>query len=294
MMGWLNYHHLQCFAAVVEEGGLVPAARRLRVSHPTVSEQIRKLESQLELELFTRRGRRLELTDAGRMVYGYAEQIFGTGAALLAATEARRSGRTVLGRVGVDSVLPKLTVRRLLSPVLDALGERVRLRCVEDEREALIEQLRRGQLDLVLSDAPAREGDGGVRSRRVARGGLGFFAAPSVVAKLTAPLPGGLDGAPFLLPMPTTRLRRELERWFGEHRIQPRVVAEIEDSGLIKALGQEGRGIFAMPAEVADEIQAQYGVVLVGSIDDIELRVFAIMGAGDDPFVAALLAAHGE
>ena len=78
-MAWLNYHHLQYFTAIVEEGGLAAAAKRLGVSHPTVSEQLRKLEEQLGLRLFERRGRRLELTENGRVVYGFAEQIFGMG-----------------------------------------------------------------------------------------------------------------------------------------------------------------------------------------------------------------------
>ena len=131
-LNWLNYRHLECFVAVVEEGGLVPAANRLNVSHPTVSEQIKKLEEHFELSLFERQGRRLQLTDAGKMVYGYAEQVFGVGAALLEAVDGQRLGRTVSVRVGVDSVLAKLAVRQLLSPLFDIFGEALRFRCIED------------------------------------------------------------------------------------------------------------------------------------------------------------------
>jgi LysR family transcriptional activator of nhaA len=122
MFAPLNYNHLLYFLAVVEEGGLVPAAERLGVSHPTVSGQLRKLQAFLAVDLFERRGRRLRLTETGEMVHAYARELFGLGAELIDALDARKSGRDVLGRVGIDSVLAKLLVRRALSPVLDELG----------------------------------------------------------------------------------------------------------------------------------------------------------------------------
>ncbi len=272
----LNYHHLLYFSTVVEEGGLVPAARRLGVSHPTISEQVKKLEERLGLTLFERRGRRLHLTEHGAEVHAYAREMFDIGAALADVVEARRSGRTVLARVGIDSVLAKLLVRQLLSPVIDALGPALRLRCTEDERESLVAQLRSRRLDVVLSDTPAQVSGEGVHGRLLASSDMAFFAAPSLADRLEGDFPACLDGAPFLLPMGTTRKRRELDRWLGEQRVVPHVVAEIEDSGLLKAFGQEGRGVFAMPAVVADEVERQYEVRTIGAAPDVRARVFAL------------------
>ena len=286
IMAWLNYHHLQYFTAIVEEGGLAAAATRLGVSHPTVSEQLRKLEEHLGLRLFERRGRRLELTENGRMVYGFAEQIFGMGAALLDSVEGRREGRTVVCRVGIDGVLPKLVVRRALVPMLDALGDALRLRCFEDQHDALVARVHARQLDFVLSDLPA---DRTLRSHSLGTSGLSFFAAPELAARVRRGFPRRLDGAPFLLPMPSTRVRRELERYFGQHGITPRVVAEVEDSGLLKALGEDGRGVFVMPTSVEREVRRQYGVRVVGRAPELEARLFAITATDDHPAVRALL-----
>ncbi|MCB9618361.1 MAG: LysR family transcriptional regulator [Sandaracinus sp.] len=288
---WLNYHHLQYFGAVVDEGGLAAAAKRLGVSHPTVSEQLRKLEEQLGLTLFERRGRRLVLTENGRMVYRYAEQIFGMGNALLEEVAGRREGRTVICRVGIDGMLPKLVVRRALSPMMDVLGEALRLRCVEDQHDALVTRLRARQLDLVLSDLPAHER--GVHSHALGTSGLSVFATPTLAARHRREFPKRLDGAPFLLPMPSTRIRRELERFFGQHRLTPRVVAEVEDSGLLKAFGEDGRGLFAMPTVVEREVCAQYGVKVVGRIPEVEARLFALTENESHPAVRALLDATG-
>ncbi|MEO0651641.1 MAG: LysR family transcriptional regulator, partial [Planctomycetota bacterium] len=91
----LNYHHLLYFHLVVEEGGLAPAAERLGISHPTISEQLKKLEAQLGLRLFERRGRKLHLTEDGALVHEHARELFGVGAALMDAVDARRTGQVV-------------------------------------------------------------------------------------------------------------------------------------------------------------------------------------------------------
>lgn len=287
----LNYHHLLYFLMVVEEGGLVPAAERLGISHPTISEQVKKLEAQLGVKLFERRGRKLHLTVDGAVVHRHARELFGVGAALVEAVEARSSGRDVLGRVGVDSVLAKLLVRRMLAPMIDGVGEALHLRCVEDDREELVSQLVTRRLDVVLSDAPSQLESGAIHTRRLAHSELLFYAAPDLAERLEGPFPESLHGAPLLVPLAMTRLRRELERWLRERRLRPRIVAEVADSGLVKALGQEGRGVFAMPAAVQDEVERQYDVVAIGAADGVEARVFALTTeAGEsNPAVRALL-----
>ena len=139
-------------------------------------------------------------------MHEHARELFGVGAALMDAVEARRSGRTVLGRVGVDSVLAKLLVRQLLAPMLDEVGDALHLRCVEDDRERLLQQLVERRLDVVLSDAPSQVHSGAVRTQLLARSGIAFFAAPSLAARLNGDFPECLDGAPFLLPLAMTRL----------------------------------------------------------------------------------------
>ena len=280
MSDWLNYHHLRYFMAIIEEGGVTAAAKQMGVSHPTVSEQLHKLEEDLGLKLFERRGRQLELTEDGRMVQSYAEQIFGIGSSLLAAVDARHKGRAVTCRVGIDSVLPKLTVRQHLSEMMDHFGEQLYMRCLEDERERLLEQLAARRLDVVLSDTPAHRFLSEQELATVELGScdLAFFGAPSLVQKLSKePFPRNLDRQPFLLPLTTTRLRREIERWLGEHHVTPVILAEVEDSGLLKAFGQDGRGIFAMPADVSEHVCEQYHVLEVGRTDSIQTRVFAIV-----------------
>jgi LysR family transcriptional regulator, transcriptional activator of nhaA len=275
-MEWLNYHHLLYFWVVAREGGLLPASKILRLSHPTISSQVHALEERLGEKLFTRVGRRLVLTDVGRVVYKYADEIFSLGGELLDTLKGRPTGRPARLNVGVVDVVPKMIVRRLLEPAL-ALPEPVHLVCHEDSYEKLLADLSLHTLDVVLADAPVPPGSH-VRaySHLLGECGVDFFATPAVAAAHRRHFPRSLDGAPLLLPIEGTVLRRALDHWLDASAIRPRIVAEFEDSALLKAFGADGAGIFPAPAAVEREVRRQYGVERVGRVKTIRERFYAI------------------
>ncbi len=273
---WLNYHHLLYFHAAAREGSMTAAARKLRLAQPTLSGQIKQLEDMLGEPLFERRGRRLVLTDTGRTVYHYADEIFGLGQELLQAVRGGAVGRSLRFAVGVADTLPKLIVYRLLAPVADLEGG-TRLDIRDGEIPSLLTELAAHRLDLVLSDAPLPSGSG-IRAYSHALGdcGVTFFAKPEVAAALEGGFPGSLDRARMLLPVPGCSLRRELDEWFDRLDLTPQIVGEIGDSGLIKAFGQAGAGAFAAPTAVAGEVARQYEVVPFGATVDVRERFWAI------------------
>src|SRR5690349_7027430 len=124
-MKWLNYNHLFYFWVVGREGGVVRASEELMVSQPTISNQLKELEAALGHRLFERAGRGRTLSEAGRIAFNYANQIFSLGQEMLNALEHRRADPAALRlAVGVLDVIPKLVVRQLLAPAL-ALGRPV-------------------------------------------------------------------------------------------------------------------------------------------------------------------------
>jgi LysR family transcriptional regulator, transcriptional activator of nhaA len=68
-MEWLNYHHLLYFWVVAKDGSIAAASKRLRLAPPTISGQIHSLEEVLGVKLFMHSGRKLVLTDAGRVAF---------------------------------------------------------------------------------------------------------------------------------------------------------------------------------------------------------------------------------
>jgi LysR family transcriptional activator of nhaA len=273
-MEWLNYHHLYYFWMVVRAGSITQAASRLRLAQATISGQLKSLEESLGEPLFTRVGRRLKPTESGELVFRYADEIFTLGRELQDAL----AGRAIRPRrliVGVADVLPKMLAHHLLAPVL-AMEPRIHLVCRADKHERLLAELAIHGVDLVLSDAPL--------DRTVNVRGYNHLIGASPICFMASPslgldpenFPGCLDGAPFLLPGAGTVLRASLEQWFEEVGVRPELVGVIDDSALLKFFGSGGSGVFAVPLVVADEVEASYGVVRLGGVDNVRERVYAI------------------
>ncbi len=275
-MEWINYHHLLYFWVVAREGGLVPAGKVLRLSHPTLSTQIRTLESSLGEKLFAKQGRRLVLTEAGQVAFRYADEIFGLGREMVDTLRGRASGQPLRLHVGITDVVPKLVVRRMLRPAL-SLEEPVRLICHEDTHDKLLADLALHTLHLVIADAPVPAGSA-VRAfnHLLGESGVSFFGSAALARRFRRGFPESLDGAPLLLPLENLTLRRSLNQWFARHDIQPHVVAEFEDSALFKVFGADGVGMFAAPTAVEREVIRQYGVKLVGRARSVRERFYAI------------------
>jgi LysR family transcriptional activator of nhaA len=272
---WLNYHHLLYFWTAVREGGVSRAAEKLRLSQPTISAQVRALEQSLGHKLFERKGRTLVPTEVGRVVYRYAEDIFGLGGELVETLRGRPAGRALQLTVGVANAVPKLIVSRLLQPVLTGSSD-VKVVCVEGNPEELVTRLATHALDVVISDAAAPPH---VRVRvfnhPLGESGTTFFAPPALAARLRR-FPRALDGAPMLLPTPSTAYRRALDEWFTAIGVRPRVIAEFEDSALLFAFGESAQAVFPAPTAIEREVRRHYGVRVIGRTDAVRERYVAV------------------
>jgi LysR family transcriptional activator of nhaA len=263
-MEFLNYHHLRYFWTVAKEGGLTRAAAKLHVSQPTISAQIQALEGVLGEKLLRRAGRNLVLTDAGQQVLSYAEEIFSLGQDLLNVVKRRPTSRPLRLNLGVADALPKLVTYRIIEPVFH-LPQLVQVSCWETSVSDMLLELASYRLDLVLADEPASSGvSTNVFNHLLGESGVTFCATPSLAARLRRGFPESLDGAPALLPMANTGLRRSLEKWFHSVGVRPRLVGEFYDPALVNILALHGLGFMPVPTVVAREVVKRFGFRLIG------------------------------
>lgn len=275
-MEWLNYHHLRYFYVVAKEGSLARAAARLHVSQPSISEQIRELENALGEKLFRREGRNNKLTDAGQVVFNYAEEIFTLGRELMSAVKQRPGLRTVRLNVGVADSFPKLVTNEILKPVF-AMPQAAHVVCREGKMEDLLAQLAAHRLDLVLSDEPApSSANFKVFSHALGESSVTLCAEAKLAAKLKRDFPKSLNDAPALLPAENTVLRRALETWFRAHHVKPNIVAEFDDLALMKVMAAEGRGFIAVPTVALKEAVTRYQFRSLGQATSCRVRFHAI------------------
>lgn len=275
-MEFLNYHHLRYFWAVAKEGGLRKAAEKLRVSQPTISAQIAALEGVVGEKLFRRGGRALALTETGQHVLVYAEEIFSIGQDLLNSVKQRPTSRPLRLRLGVADALPKLVTYQIIKPIF-LLPQAVQVSCWETKVSDMLVELTAYRLDVVLADEPASSGvTAHVFNHFLGECGVTFCAEPRLAAKLRRGFPKSLNGAPALLPMSNSGLRRSLEKWFYATGVRPRLVGEIEDPAFVNILALHGLGFMSVPTLVVKEIVTRFGFRTIGQTDDCKQQFYAI------------------
>ena len=275
-MRHLNYNHLQYFWTVAREGSIARAAEVLHLTPQTISGQLKLLEESIGHDLFERVGRRLVLTEMGRVVREYADDIFNTGAELASVVRGNRIHHHRALSVGIVNSIPKLIAERILAPAIPRDGD-LRLSCEESSLHQLLAELAVHKLDLVLSDQPVPQGLGlKAYNHLLGASTLSVFGKPDLVETLRPAFPESLDAAPLLLPSTASALRRRIDEHFEHLGVAPRVVAEFDDSALMKAFGEAGLGLFVAPSVISEEVCRMYRVELLGQLDGIEERFYAI------------------
>ena len=288
----LNFRHLYYFWVVAKEGGITRAAERLGLAVQTVSSQLTLLEQSMGKALFSQQGRRLVLTEAGRVAMNYADQIFLLGTQMQEAVNEADSGRIRLS-VGISDSLPKLSAYRMLESAM-RIDKKVRVVCYEDQFEALLAELALHKLDVVLTDREVQPGSAlKVFSHQLFVSEMLVVGTPELAARYGKDFPGNLNGAPFLLPTRNNALRSKIDEWLLQVNVKPDVVGEFEDNALLNTFGRRGLGLFFAPAALAAEIEEQFGAVHVGAVPGVREQFYVISNERKikHPAVEAILAA---
>jgi len=273
----MNLRHLFYFWKVANAGSVTRASEELHLTPQTISGQVQLLEQHLGRELLARRGRRLELTEDGKFVLGYANDIFALQAELEVMVRLQRTGRPSSFRIGVADAIPKSLAYRLLEPALQ-LPNPYRVVCTEWRLDSLLSELAVHRLDLVIADLPLpNTAEVRAFSHRLGESPVSFLAEPSLAKRCRRlPFPACLDGMPMLLPGSDSAMRAKLVRWFAKHQLRPRIVGEFDGSSLMAAFGETGFGVFAAPSVLTDELHSRHGVTRIAETREIVAEYFAI------------------
>jgi LysR family transcriptional activator of nhaA len=273
----LNFKHLRYFWMVGKTGSIARASEQLSLSPQSISVQLGDLESSLSVQLFRKVGRGLELTDMGRRVFSYADEIFSLGNELLEIAQLQQVRKSIPFRIGITDSVPKSVAYRVIEPVLH-MDELIRLICREGKLADLLSEMSVNQLDLVIADRPMPT-NLNVRAYNhlLGESKIAIFAAKSLIqSHQPQSFPNILHNAPFLMPGEDFAFQKKLLSWMESKKIYPNIVGEFDDSALLKSFGQAGAGYFAGPDTIADYICRQYEVERLGQIDTVTEQLYAI------------------
>lgn len=275
-MASLNFKHLRYFWMVAKTGSIAKAAAQLHLTPQSISGQLTEFADTLGVDLFRRAGRNLELTDTGRRILSYAEEIFSTGDELMELVRGNTLAAAMSFRVGCADSVSKLIACRLVEPAL-SLAEPVKLICREGRLASLLADLAVHRLDLVIADRPM-PAHLSVRgyNHLLGESTMTVFATPALAKTIGSAFPACLNDAPMLLPGEDFAIHQRVLQWLEKQQVHPRVVGEFDDSAMMKAFGHAGAGVFFGPTAIAAQVMDQYRVVALGQVDALVEQVYAI------------------
>jgi len=272
----INFNHLYYFYVVATEGSITKASQRLNLTPQTISGQITFFEAQIGVALFDRKGKKLLLSEMGRLIYSYADDIFQLGDEINNVLKTREPTYWLTFTVGITDVIPKVLAKQLLTPVLN-MPESIRLICVEGDQNSLLAELAISKLDLVITDHPLEQGSHiKAYNHYLTESGFTFFATEQLASSYKKGFPQSLTGQNFLMQGKKSAVRQRLSSWLEKYNIVPNIVAEFDDSALMKSFGREGHGVFAAPTLIEGMIKDQYNVKIIGRTEEVKEHYYAI------------------
>jgi LysR family transcriptional regulator, transcriptional activator of nhaA len=286
---WVNYHHLLYFKTIAIEGGIANAAKKLRLGQPTLSTQLKQFEDSLGHVLFDRKKKRLQLTEAGKLILSYANEIFKMGDEMVDALNDRHLVEKVQIQIGANDHVPKhlaLKVFEFAASQFDCL-----VAMEEGHGDQLLRELRAHRTDLVISNYSPPVGEaGGFYAKCVTKMQVVICGAPKY-ARLKRNFPASLVGQPMIMPSVLCKLRQDVEHLFKLQEISTNVVAEVQDTSLQKLMGIHGHGLIPIAEPAIAEHVANKELVVIGTLPGVyeELWLIAAQRKLDNPVAAAIM-----
>ncbi|WII72940.1 LysR family transcriptional regulator [Bdellovibrio sp. 22V] len=285
---WLNYHHLHYFYTIAKEGSIAKAADKLNIGQPTLSTQLRHLEESLGKNLFERRKQRLHLTEAGKIAYEYADQVFRLGAEMVEALQDRLQNNRVHVQIGALDSVPKHIIAEVILQAYRTGNCMVSV--LEGHGGDLMRALSAHQIDLLLSNYPPNVDFKTLHAKSIAKLDVVVCGSPQFL-HLKKNFPASLQGQPFIFPTMHSKLRRDLDHFFAVNGIHVDRISETQDTSLQKLLGQEGVGLIPIAEVAASDLLKEKKLVKLGKLRGVyeEIWLMAADRKIDNPIAAKLM-----
>lgn len=270
----LNFHHLFYFWRVAKLGHLTQAAQELHTSQSAVSAQIRQLEERLGEALFTREGRRLQLTSTGQLVLAYAENIFGLGQEMLGRLQGRSEGKTRL-RIGSVATLSRNYQENRIRPLLS--DPSLVLTLESGLLQDLLARLAQHQLDVVLAnETPPVDPAQALHCRFLGSQAVSLVGAADRWSPLSLRIPEDLDGLDMALPGPRHAIRAQFDALCLSAGVSPRLRAEVDDMAMLRLIARDSGWLTLLPEVVVQDELRSGVLVCVGRSTQLQEHFYAL------------------
>jgi LysR family transcriptional activator of nhaA len=278
MRQWINYHHLLYFKTIAEHESVSKAAAILRLGQPTLSAQLKQFEETIGVPLFLREGKRLRLTEHGKIALEYAKDIFTKGGELSEVLQQRIPVRHATLRLGALDGIAKQILIRITDEARK--GHHCRVVIAEGKINDLLWDLDAGRLDLLVTNyLPDGVNRDAFQTKKISRASVGIYAAPSFKS-LRTNFPKSISGQPIVLPTYDSQLRHDIDNWGRKKKLLFDVVVETQDIAVKKMLAIDGLGVIPAATHSVSRQVAAGELIEIGKIDSVFEEVFLVAKQG--------------
>ena len=274
MRNWMNYHHLLYFKTIAEQGSVSKAAALLRLGQPTLSAQLKQFEDTMGVQLFHRDGKRLVLTEHGKVALEYARDIFSKGGELYHVLQQSAVQRRSIFRLGsIDGIAKQI----LLSLTEQARkGEDCRVIISEGKPADLVRELESGKIDMAITNfIPEGIDSKMIGHKLLSKKPVSMYGAPSL-KHLRKDFPKSISGKAIILPTYDSKLRYDVEHWGRVKRVMFDVIAESQDIGLKKLMAIDGMGLIPAASHTIMRQVLNGELIEIGKLEAVHEEVFML------------------
>lgn len=275
MDSWINYRHLYYFTAVAEYGTVSLAAKKLRVSQPTLSAQIKRLELDLGVKLIQRQGGKIRVTEHGAVVLKYSKSIFSLGSEMLEVLQDEHKPVRPMLHIGALDSIPKQVIVEVTQFALREASCQIMI--TDGKLQPLIRDLESHRIDIVITNAlPASLSAAGLSYRSFSKHPVALYGAKSF-NKVRDGFPRSVSGQPLILPTHESKIRQDVDYWARSNQVELNLVAESEDIATKKLLAVNGCGLIIAARHTVTRQVALGELIEIGTLSGIHEELFFVI-----------------
>lgn len=268
----INYNQLFYFYVVATEGSVKAACKKLHLTQPTISGQLKTLEEDLGFQLFDRKHRRLELNEQGKEVLKRAEKIFILGEELLVNLPGESNSYRQEVRIGAMSSLPNSFLHDFTMSIWK--DSTISAHITHASLSELIKSLDNGQLDLILANSPYQRGK---KYHSINLGSHGLIAVGAKkFAGLKRGFPRSLDQVPYLPFSANNQLQAEIDFFLDSNNIRPDRLGSVDDAMFIRQAAEHGMCVAILPELTVRGALKSKALVRLGEVQQVTTNAWAI------------------
>ncbi|MFT6070017.1 MAG: LysR family transcriptional activator of nhaA [Bacteriovoracaceae bacterium] len=268
----VNFNHLHYFLTIAREGTIVKASKKLHITQPALSHQLKNFELDLGKKLFDRKGRRLVLNDDGRQVLEYGEKIFRQSDEMLEVLKSENPIVSRTLRVGVISWLPSESIYEFLKPLL--FSSHIQIQVFQKDLDSLLEEVKSEKLDIILCDSPYSG-----RSKKLTGKKISSEEIHCVTAydeKVKGKFPQSINHKRLITFSEASELTDHVDGFLKDNQLNVNLLGQFTDTSLISFSVEKGGVISFLPKTITKRGIKEKTLKKIGVLQGVEFSIWAI------------------